>query len=381
MSELNASIADQFTSTFTQGAQETASAYSRTFGIDITLEPGQAGSFDFGRLRKDFSVPGLMIGLVTSGTNILVLIPSQNELIPDWCKAPDATGKSKLLTFAQELGMNLVPEDFFPEDYRAEMVADLAKATEEGQPGVESGYAELLIEHQGQKTTALFVWPVEDLEKVFAASPISAATTGSSTANTSTANTSTPSGSTVQGLGNSATSGTASGTSTGIPDLGFAGAGFATPPPLNAAFAPFGGGQSFSSEPVFDPLEPKHLSPDDLPGFSRSVMKIRVPVAVVLARARRPIKTILELGVGSVVQFDKSCDDPLELEVGNTIVAHGEAVKVGERFGLRLSTILLPKERFRPVQVRREGEYTKRQQRPPQIIGKAPLKSFEPQPQ
>lgn len=376
MSELNVSIADQFISTFTQGAQETASAYARTFGIEITLEPGQAGSFDFGRLRKDFSVSGLMIGLVTDGKNILVLIPSQSGLIPDWCKAPDATGKSKLLTFAQELGMNLVPEDFFPEDYRAEMVADLAKATEAGQPGVESGYAELVIEHNGQKTTALFVWPVEDLEKVFAASPISAATAGSATAPTSTANTATPSGSTVQGLGLGNNS--ASGTPTGMSDFGFAGAGFATPPPLNAAFAPFGGGQSFASEPVFDPLEPKHLSPDDLPGFSRSVMKIRVPVAVVLARGRRPIKTILELGVGSVVQFDKSCDDPLELEVDNTIIAHGEAVKVGERFGLRLSTILLPKERFRPVQVRREGEYAKRQQRPPQIIGKAPIKSFEP---
>ncbi|MDR0326893.1 MAG: FliM/FliN family flagellar motor switch protein, partial [Planctomycetaceae bacterium] len=122
---------------------------------------------------------------------------------------------------------------------------------------------------------------------------------------------------------------------------------------------------------------PQHHRLEDLPGYTRSVLKVKVPVATILARGRKPIKTILELGIGSVIQFDKSCDEMLEIEVGQTIViATAEAVKVGDKFGFRISTVTLPDERFRLVEVRREGEYRVKSDSP-QVIGKAPIKSFD----
>jgi flagellar motor switch/type III secretory pathway protein FliN len=40
------------------------------------------------------------------------------------------------------------------------------------------------------------------------------------------------------------------------------------------------------------------------------------------------------------VKFDKTCDQPLELSIGDRTIAHGEVVKVGDKFGLRVSSIV-----------------------------------------
>jgi flagellar motor switch protein FliN/FliY len=61
-----------------------------------------------------------------------------------------------------------------------------------------------------------------------------------------------------------------------------------------------------------------------------------VPVTVTLASQRKPIQEIVELGPGSIVKFDKTCDEPLELAVGERVIATGEVVKVGDKFGVRI---------------------------------------------
>ena len=53
---------------------------------------------------------------------------------------------------------------------------------------------------------------------------------------------------------------------------------------------------------------------------------------------------------GSIIQFEKLCDEMLTLEVGNHRVAEGETVKVGDKFGLRVTSMVMPDERFHPVQ-------------------------------
>ena len=65
-----------------------------------------------------------------------------------------------------------------------------------------------------------------------------------------------------------------------------------------------------------------------------------------MARQKQPLSNIFELGHGSIIQFDKSYDQPLVLEAGNRAIAEGEAVKVGDKFGIRLTSIVLPDERF-----------------------------------
>jgi len=86
-----------------------------------------------------------------------------------------------------------------------------------------------------------------------------------------------------------------------------------------------------------------------LPGYSRSLLRIPVPVSVRLASKKEAIKNIIELAPGAIIKFDKACDQPLRLYVGDQEVAEGEAVKVGDCFGFRLSQMLMPKEHFRTV--------------------------------
>jgi flagellar motor switch protein FliN/FliY len=86
-----------------------------------------------------------------------------------------------------------------------------------------------------------------------------------------------------------------------------------------------------------------------LPGYARSLLRIDVPVSVRLASKKESVQEIIELAPGSIIKFDKACDQPLHLYVGDQEVAAGEAVKIGDCFGFRLSQLLMPKEHFHPV--------------------------------
>jgi len=94
---------------------------------------------------------------------------------------------------------------------------------------------------------------------------------------------------------------------------------------------------------------PKSRRPGELPTYTRSLLRIQVPVTVTLARKRQPLGHVVELGPGAIIHFDKSCEQMLDLEVGNRAIAQGEAVKVGDKFGLRITAMILPEERFQPV--------------------------------
>ncbi|MBN2579713.1 MAG: FliM/FliN family flagellar motor switch protein [Pirellulales bacterium] len=85
------------------------------------------------------------------------------------------------------------------------------------------------------------------------------------------------------------------------------------------------------------------------PGYTKSLLRIRVPVVVTLAEKKQQLDRILELGPGMIVHFNKSCDEMLELAVNNHRIAEGEVVKVGDKFGLRITNIVLPGEHFTAV--------------------------------
>ena len=92
------------------------------------------------------------------------------------------------------------------------------------------------------------------------------------------------------------------------------------------------------------------LTSGSLPPYTKSLLRIKVPVVVTLAQKRQTLDRVIELSPGSIIQFDKSCEEMLELEVGNHALAAGEAVKVGDKFGLRITSILMPGERFNSMQ-------------------------------
>jgi flagellar motor switch protein FliN len=58
---------------------------------------------------------------------------------------------------------------------------------------------------------------------------------------------------------------------------------------------------------------------------------------------------ILNLGPGDVVELDRQVDDPVDLIVGDKIVARGEVVLVNGNFGLRMTEVAAPKKRLESI--------------------------------
>jgi len=94
----------------------------------------------------------------------------------------------------------------------------------------------------------------------------------------------------------------------------------------------------------------------ELPGYIQSLLRISVPVSVQLAASKQPVSRILGIGPGSIIQFDKNCEKPITLYVGEQPVAEGEAVKVGEKFGIKLTAMVLPGEKFVPLRGKHNRE-------------------------
>jgi flagellar motor switch protein FliN/FliY len=79
-------------------------------------------------------------------------------------------------------------------------------------------------------------------------------------------------------------------------------------------------------------------SPDSNGELDR-ILQLQVPVIVRLAGRKLALSEVMRLGQGSIIEFFKRSDEPLELLINNRVIALGEAVKVGENFGLRITQI------------------------------------------
>jgi flagellar motor switch protein FliN len=69
------------------------------------------------------------------------------------------------------------------------------------------------------------------------------------------------------------------------------------------------------------------------------ILRLEVPIIVKLAERKLNMHEIMRLGTGAIIEFMKSSDEPLQLLINNKVIGVGEAVKVGENFGLRLTQI------------------------------------------
>jgi flagellar motor switch/type III secretory pathway protein FliN len=102
----------------------------------------------------------------------------------------------------------------------------------------------------------------------------------------------------------------------------------------------------FAAQPLNEPQMPEPL----LKPYCKSILKVSVPVVVTLARKKVSIDQMLQLVPGMMIQFDKHCDTPMTVEIAEQPIATGEIVKTGDMFGVRIGEIVLPAERFIPVQ-------------------------------
>lgn len=108
-------------------------------------------------------------------------------------------------------------------------------------------------------------------------------------------------------------------------------------------------GPDGSTDKRVDPLtslkgSPKQAFRDfDSLGF---VMDVPVELRVELGRRKSRIGDLLRLGTGSVLELDKPNGEPLDIYVNDRLIARGEAVVVAERYGIRLTEVLISHDTF-----------------------------------
>jgi len=76
---------------------------------------------------------------------------------------------------------------------------------------------------------------------------------------------------------------------------------------------------------------------------------IELDVSIELGRAILPIKRILDLAPGSIVELDRMAGEPVDLLVNNKVVAKGEVVVIDESFGIRIVSLVSPEERIKSL--------------------------------
>lgn len=79
------------------------------------------------------------------------------------------------------------------------------------------------------------------------------------------------------------------------------------------------------------------------------LMDIKLQMTVELGRTELPVKKVLELTRGSIIELEKVAGEPVELYANGKLVAHGEVVVIEDNFGLRITSITDPEERLKGV--------------------------------
>ena len=79
------------------------------------------------------------------------------------------------------------------------------------------------------------------------------------------------------------------------------------------------------------------------------ILDIPVQRTVELGRTKMPIKHLLQLAQGSVVELAGMAGEPLDVLINGFLIAQGEVVVVNEKLGIRLTDIITPSERLRRI--------------------------------
>jgi len=76
------------------------------------------------------------------------------------------------------------------------------------------------------------------------------------------------------------------------------------------------------------------------------ILDIPVVISMEVGNTQIPIRNLLQLNQGSVIELDRLAGEPLDVLVNGTLIAHGEVVMVNDKFGIRLTDVISQTERI-----------------------------------
>jgi flagellar motor switch protein FliN/FliY len=76
------------------------------------------------------------------------------------------------------------------------------------------------------------------------------------------------------------------------------------------------------------------------------ILDVSVTLALEVGRVRMPVRDLLQLAPGAIVELDRLAGEPLDVLVNGVRIARGEVVVVNEKFGIRLTDVVSATERM-----------------------------------
>ena len=103
--------------------------------------------------------------------------------------------------------------------------------------------------------------------------------------------------------------------------------------------------------------QPKALAPASQPAAEETgkpqsidlLLDVELPVSVSFGRAQLPLKDVIKLTTGSIIELNRSVSEPVEVIVNNCVIARGEVVVVEGNFGVRIRQVISRQERLRTL--------------------------------
>lgn len=100
----------------------------------------------------------------------------------------------------------------------------------------------------------------------------------------------------------------------------------------------------FSASDIFDQEPPQ--SEDKPPRGLEFLYDVPLQVSVEIGRCKILLQDLLKMGNGQIVELDKMADDPLDLYVNSKLIARGKPVKIGDKFGIKLTEVISTSDRI-----------------------------------
>ena len=103
--------------------------------------------------------------------------------------------------------------------------------------------------------------------------------------------------------------------------------------------------KQFSKEEVKTNVESSHLNPIETRNINM-LLDVKMQVRVRIGQKKMLLKDVISMDIGSVVELNQLANDPLEILVGNKVIAKGEVVIIDGNFGVQITDIGSKKERL-----------------------------------
>ena len=261
-------------------------AFGAAFGSDFQTRPAEPTQVKLDDLLKNLSGGGLVLTIWVDKTRCLAVLSQADELLPHWCTEPGDESAQKLEQLGNDLVAALLPAGTESKLADATFHRVLSTAVRDSGPTSESVCLSLEIAKGDESAQLSLIWPVTSF-----IDPIATTVAEKKDA----------------------------------------------PEPAVAKGPPKRGRLSYHN--LEDGIR-------QLPAYAKSLLRIRVPVTVTLATSKTPVSKVVDMVPGTILQFTKTCESKLTMEVGRQELAEGEAVKVGDKFGLLITSMTLPSERF-----------------------------------